>query len=41
LDKLIVGSKEVYERMQANKKNVLDFSDEDSEPVAAEKNKEQ
>ena len=40
-DKLIVGSKEVYERMQANKKNVLDFSDEDSEPVAAEKNKEQ
>lgn len=25
-DKLIVGSKEDYERMQANKKNVLDFA---------------
>jgi DNA-directed RNA polymerase subunit beta' len=25
-DKLIVGSKEEYERMQANKKNVLDFA---------------
>jgi DNA-directed RNA polymerase subunit beta' len=27
-DKLIVGSKEEYERMQANKKNVLDFANE-------------
>jgi len=27
-EKLIVGSKEEYERMQANKKNVLDFVDE-------------
>jgi DNA-directed RNA polymerase subunit beta' len=28
-DKIIVGSKEEYERMQANKKNVLDFAEED------------
>ena len=28
-DKIIVGSKEEYERMQANRKNVLDFADED------------
>ena len=28
-DKLVVGSKEEYERMQANRKNVLDFADED------------
>ena len=27
-DKIIVGSKEEYERMQANRKNVLDFSEE-------------
>ncbi|MCR5511939.1 MAG: DNA-directed RNA polymerase subunit beta', partial [Prevotella sp.] len=27
-DKIIVGSKEEYERMQANKKNVLDFGEE-------------
>ena len=27
-DKIIVGSKEEYERMQANRKNVLDFADE-------------
>jgi DNA-directed RNA polymerase subunit beta' len=27
-EKIIVGSKEEYERMQANKKNVLDFSEE-------------
>ncbi len=27
-DKLIVGSKEEYERMQANRKNVLDFVQE-------------
>ena len=27
-DKIIVGSKEEYERMQANKKNVLDFAEE-------------
>ena len=27
-DKLIVGSREEYERMEANKKNVLDFSEE-------------
>ena len=26
-DKIIVGSKEEYERMQANKRNVLDFVD--------------
>jgi DNA-directed RNA polymerase subunit beta' len=26
-DKLIVGSREDYERMEANKKNVLDFAD--------------
>ena len=31
-DRLIVGSKEEYERMEANKKNVLDYAD----PVAAE-----
>lgn len=28
-DKLIVGSKEEYERMQANKKNVLDFAEQE------------
>ena len=27
-DKVIVGSKEEYERMEANKKNVLDFADQ-------------
>jgi DNA-directed RNA polymerase subunit beta' len=27
-EKIIVGSKEEYERMQANKKNVLDFAEE-------------
>ena len=27
-EKIIVGSKEDYERMQANKKNVLDFGEE-------------
>ena len=26
-EKIIVGSKEEYERMQANKKNVLDFGE--------------
>ena len=31
-DRLIVGSKEEYERMEANKKNVLDYAD----PVVAE-----
>ena len=35
-EKLIVGSKEEYDRMQANRKNVLDFGDEGSEPAAAE-----
>ena len=30
-DRLIVGSKEEYERMQANKKNVLDFAEENVE----------
>ena len=29
-DKLVVGSKEDYERMVANKKNVLDFTEEES-----------
>jgi DNA-directed RNA polymerase subunit beta' len=33
-EKIIVGSKEDYERMQANKKNVLDFAEE---PVLEEK----
>jgi len=28
-EKIIVGSKEEYERMQANRKNVLDFGDDD------------
>ena len=27
-EKIIVGSKEEYERMQANKKNVLDFAEQ-------------
>ena len=35
-EKLIVGSKEEYDRMQANRKNVLDFGDEENEPAAAE-----
>ena len=26
-DKIIVGSKEEYERMEANRKNVLDYAD--------------
>ena len=30
-EKLIVGSKEEYERMEANKKNVIDFADKVSE----------
>ncbi len=30
-DKIIVGSKEEYERMQANKKNVLDFAERPAE----------
>jgi DNA-directed RNA polymerase subunit beta' len=33
-EKIIVGSKEDYERMQANRKNVLDFA---NEPVIEEK----
>jgi DNA-directed RNA polymerase subunit beta' len=28
-DKVVVGSKEEYERMQANRRNVLDFVDSD------------
>ncbi|MDY4706363.1 MAG: DNA-directed RNA polymerase subunit beta' [Prevotella sp.] len=32
--KLIVGSKEDYERMEANKKNILDFAEKDSQPLA-------
>ena len=35
-DKLLVGSKEEHDRMQANRKNVLDFADE--EVVAEETN---
>ncbi len=35
-DKLIVGSKEEYDRMQANRKNVLDFAEEDAAPAATE-----
>jgi DNA-directed RNA polymerase subunit beta' len=27
-EKIIVGSKEEYERMQANRKNVLDFAED-------------
>ena len=30
-DKLVVGSREDYERIQANKKNVIDFSVKESE----------
>ena len=33
-DKLIVGSKEEYDRMQANRKNVLDFAEEDATATA-------
>ena len=32
--KLIVGSKEDYERMEANKKNILDFAEKESQPLA-------
>ena len=32
-DKIIVGSKEEYERIQANRKNVLDFSDKEAMEV--------
>ena len=37
-DKLLVGSKEEHDRMQANKKNVLDFTDEE---LAMEENNHQ
>ena len=37
-DKLLVGSKEEHDRMQANKKNVLDFTDEE---MAMEENNHQ
>ena len=30
-DKLVVGSREDYERLQANKKNVIDFSEKEGE----------
>ena len=33
-EKIIVGSKEEYERMQANKKNVLDFVEQEAEAAA-------
>ncbi len=29
-DKLIVGSREDYERIEANKKNILDFEEEEA-----------
>jgi DNA-directed RNA polymerase subunit beta' len=32
-DKIIVGSKEEYERIQANRKNVLDFSEKEAMEV--------
>jgi DNA-directed RNA polymerase subunit beta' len=32
-DKIIVGSREDYERMEANKKNVLDFSEKETVSV--------
>ena len=32
-DRIIVGSREEYDRMEANKKNVIDFSEQ---PAAAE-----
>ena len=31
--KVIVGSKEEHERMEANKKNVLDFAEKENEGV--------
>ena len=34
-DKLIVGSKEEYDRMQANRKNVLDFAEEEGAAAPA------
>ena len=36
-DKLIVGSKEEYDRMEANRKNVIDFADQEAEPADAKK----
>ena len=35
-DKIIVGSKEDYDRVQANRKNVLDYSDKKEEEVKAD-----
>ncbi|WP_314314311.1 DNA-directed RNA polymerase subunit beta' [Hoylesella marshii] len=35
-DKIIVGSKEEYERMQANKKNVIDFSEKQPAEMPAQ-----
>ena len=32
--KLIVGSKEDYDRMEANKKNVLDFAEKNASTLA-------
>jgi DNA-directed RNA polymerase subunit beta' len=32
-EKIIVGSREDYERMEANKKNVLDFSEKETVSV--------
>lgn len=34
--KLIVGSKEEHDRMEANKKNVLDFAEEEAENVSVD-----
>ena len=35
-DRLIVGSKEEYDRIQANRRNVLDFSNVESEDQVLE-----
>ena len=36
-EKLIVGSKEEYDRIEANRKNVIDFADQEAEPADAKK----
>ena len=35
-EKIVVGSREDYDRMQANRKNVIDYSDKQAEEVKAE-----
>ena len=35
-EKIVVGSREDYDRMQANRKNVIDYSDKQADEVKAQ-----